>query len=256
MATRLFLAGIILVLAGFKLHGKGSLRVFRKKRDTIHLLALIIFGITSRQFIYLMVIQASDTGTITVLQYLSPILVLVMMHMRELRLPKGFELVAVGPSLFGTFIAGTHGDIYSFHVTGEAPFWGFLAAVSSIIYTTMPGGLIPKHDICRVLGFDMFFGGTAMEAVVQLWNHGAVWDAGTLGALAGMMVAGTATAFGLYLQGVNMTGPLEGNVMGSVGSASAVVISVFWLRIRLMLSDLLGFVPILGVAFVLTSAYR
>ena len=72
VAVRLFFAGIILVLAGFKLHGRENLRVFRKKRDTIHLLAFAIFGITFCQFTYFMAIQASNAGTATVLQYLSP----------------------------------------------------------------------------------------------------------------------------------------------------------------------------------------
>ena len=170
VAVRLFFAGIILVLTGFKLHGRDNLRVFRKKRDTIHLLAFAIFGITFCQFTYFMAIQASNAGTATVLQYLSPILILAVVCMRELRLPKGLELAAIGLSLFGTFVIGTHGDIHSFHITGEALFWGLLAAVSSMIYTIIPGGLILKYDIYQVLGFGMFFGGIAMGAVVRPWS--------------------------------------------------------------------------------------
>lgn len=73
------------------------------------------------------------------------------------------------------------------------------------------------------------------------WNYGVVWDAGTLGALAGVVVVGTAIAFGLYLQGVSMIGPLKGSIMGSVEPVSAVVISVFWLGTRFTLPDFLGF---------------
>ncbi|SET53937.1 Threonine/homoserine efflux transporter RhtA [Enterocloster clostridioformis] len=256
VAVRLFFAGIILVLTGFKLHGRDNLRVFRKRRDTIHLLAFAIFGITFCQFTYFMAIQASNAGTATVLQYLSPILILAVVCMRELRLPKGLELAAIGLSLFGTFVIGTHGDIHSFHITGEALFWGLLAAVSSMIYTIIPGGLILKYDIYQVLGFCMFFGGIAMGAVVRPWSYGVAWDAGTVGALAGVVVVGTAIAFGLYLQGVSMIGPLKGSIMGSVEPVSAVVISVFWLGTRFTLPDFLGFALILGAVFVLTFAHR
>ena len=114
--------------------------------------------------------------------------------------------------------------------------------MSSMIYTIIPGGLILKYDIYQVLGFGMFFGGIAMGAVVQPWNYGVVWDAGTLGALAGVVVVGTAIAFGLYLQGVE--------------PVSAVVISVFWLGTRFTLPDFLGFALILGAVFVLTFAHR
>lgn len=256
MAVRLFFAGIILVLAGFKLHGRENLRVFQKRRDTVHLLAFAIFGITFCQFTYFMAIQASNAGTATVLQYLSPILILAVVCMRELRLPKGLELAAIALSLLGTFVIGTHGDIHSFHITGEALFWGLLAAVSSMIYTIIPGGLILKYDIYQVLGFGMFFGGIAMGAVVRPWNYAVAWDAGTAGALAGVVVVGTAVAFGLYLQGVSMIGPLKGSIMGSVEPVSAVIISVFWLGTRFTLPDFLGFALILGAVFVLTFAHR
>lgn len=102
----------------------------------------------------------------------------------------------------------------------------------------------------------MFFGGIAMGAVVRPWSYGVAWDAGTVGALAGVVVVGTAIAFGLYLQGVSMIGPLKGSIMGSVEPVSAVVISVFWLGTRFTLPDFLGFALILGAVFVLTFAHR
>lgn len=115
VAVRLFFAGIILVLAGFKLHGRENLRVFRKKRDTIHLLAFAIFGITFCQFTYFMAIQASNAGTATVLQYLSPILILAVVCMRELRLPRGLSwqpsvclcLAPLSSEPTGTYIPST-----------------------------------------------------------------------------------------------------------------------------------------------------
>ena len=74
---RLFFAGIILILTGFKLNGRENLRMFQNKNGIrIHLLAFAIFGITFCQFTYFMAIQASNAGTATVLQYLSPVLIL------------------------------------------------------------------------------------------------------------------------------------------------------------------------------------
>lgn len=256
VAVRLFFAGILLVLVGFKLHGRANLTIFKRKRDTIHLLGFAIFGITFCQFTYFMAIQASNAGTATVLQYLSPILILFVVCSRERRLPKGLEIGAIGLSLLGTFMIGTHGDIHSFHITGEALLWGLLAAVSSMIYTIIPGGLILKYDIYQVLGFGMFFGGIAMGAVVCPWNYSVAWDGGMMGALAGVVVVGTAIAFGLYLQGVSLIGPLKGSVMGSVEPVSAVIISVFWLGTRFTLPDFLGFALILGAVFLLTFAHR
>lgn len=256
VTVRLFFAGILLVLTGFKLNGRENLNIFRKKQDALHLLAFAIFGITFCQYTYFMAIQASNAGTATVLQYLSPVLILLVVCIRGKRLPKGLELGAIGLSLLGTFVIGTHGDIHTFHISGEALFWGLLAAVSSMIYTMIPGGLILKYDIYQVLGFGMFMGGIAMGIFVRPWTYAPVWDTGTVGALAGVIVVGTALAFGLFLQGVSLIGPLRGSIMGSVEPVSAVIISVFWLNTSFTPADFIGFALILGAVFVLTFSQR
>lgn len=254
VTVRLFFAGILLILFGFILNGKANLAIFKHKRDRVHLMAFAIFGITFCQYTYFMAIQASNAGTATVLQYLSPVLILLVVCFKGKRLPKGLELGAIGLSLAGTFIIGTHGDIHTFHITGEALSWGLLAAVSSMIYTMIPGGMILKYDIYQVLGFGMLMGGIVMGIFVRPWTYRPVWDAGTAAALGGVVVVGTALAFGLFLQGVSLIGPLRGSIMGSVEPVSAVIISVFWLGTSFALADFIGFALILGAVSVLTFA--
>ncbi len=71
-----------------------------------------------------------------------------------------------------------------------------------------------------------------------------------------MIVVGTALAFGLYLQGVAIVGPLKGSVLGSVEPVSAVIISVIWLGTSFTAADFLGFVMILAAVMVLIAAQR
>lgn len=56
-------------------------------------------GISLCQFTYFMAIEASNAGTATVLQYLSPILILSAVCIKEKRRPVGLELGAIGLSL-------------------------------------------------------------------------------------------------------------------------------------------------------------
>ena len=46
VALRLFFAGLLLVLAGFALNGRGNLRIFRSRRDTRRLLLFAFCGIS------------------------------------------------------------------------------------------------------------------------------------------------------------------------------------------------------------------
>lgn len=256
VTVRLFFAGILLILAGFRVNGRDNFNILRRRQDALHLLVFAIFGITFCQFTYFMAIRASNAGTATVLQYLSPVLILFVMCIRGRRLPKGLELGAIGLSLFGTFILGTHGDLHAIHISGEALFWGLLAAVSAVIYTMIPGGLILKYDIYQVLGFGMLAGGIVMGILVRPWTYHTIWDWGTAAALGGVIVVGTALSFSLFLQGVSLIGPLRGSIMGSVEPVSAVIISVFWLNTSFALADFIGFALILGAVFVLTFSQR
>lgn len=99
MALRLFFAGILLIGAGFAVNGRKNLEIFKKRQDAVHLLAFALCGITFCQFTYFMAIQASNAGTATVLQYLSPILILMVVCLRGRRLPRGLEILAIGLSL-------------------------------------------------------------------------------------------------------------------------------------------------------------
>ena len=85
----------------------------------------------------------------------------------------------------------------------------------------LPGSLILRYDIYQVLGFGMFFGGVLMCLIFRPWEYELIWDGGTWGALVSVIVIGTAIAFGLYLQGVSMIGPLKGSILASVEPLSA-----------------------------------
>ena len=92
VTLRLVIAGIFLIINGFILSGRDNLRIFYRKADRIHLIVFGLAGITFCQFSYFMAVQSSNAGTATVLQYLSPILILLWLCIREMRLPGGMEL--------------------------------------------------------------------------------------------------------------------------------------------------------------------
>ena len=88
VALRLLFAGIIMIVMGFALHGKRNLDVLKKKADLLRLLIFAFCGISLCQFTYFMAIEASNAGTATVLQYLSPILILSAVCIKE-KAPSG-----------------------------------------------------------------------------------------------------------------------------------------------------------------------
>ena len=254
VTLRLVIAGIFLIINGFILSGKDNLRIFYKKADRIHLILFGLAGITFCQFSYFMAVQSSNAGTATVLQYLSPVLILLWLCIKEMRFPGGVELLTILLSLTGVFLIGTHGNLSDLQLSEEGLFWGLMAAVAAVIYTVLPGTLVNRYGICQVLGYGMLMGGVVLSIFVKPWRVSLVWDGATIAALFGVILVGTALAFGLYLKGVSMIGPLKGSLISGLEPVSSILISVFWLGTVFTLPDFLGFVLILAAVAILAGA--
>ena len=254
VTLRLVIAGIFLIINGFILSGKDNLRIFYKKADRIHLILFGLAGITFCQFSYFMAVQSSNAGTATVLQYLSPVLILLWLCIKEMRFPGGVELLTILLSLTGVFLIGTHGNLSDLQLSEEGLFWGLMAAVAAVIYTVLPGTLVNRYGICQVLGYGMLMGGVVLSIFVKPWRVSLVWDGATIAALFGVILVGTALAFGLYLKGVSMIGPLKGSLISGLEPVSSILISVFWLGTVFTLPDFLGFILILAAVAILAGA--
>ena len=256
VTLRLVIAGIFLIINGFILSGKDNLRIFYKKADRIHLILFGLAGITFCQFSYFMAVQSSNAGTATVLQYLSPVLILLWLCIKEMRFPGGVELLTILLSLTGVFLIGTHGNLSDLQLSEEGLFWGLMAAVAAVIYTVLPGTLVNRYGICQVLGYGMLMGGVVLSIFVKPWRVSLVWDGATIAALFGVILVGTALAFGLYLKGVSMIGPLKGSLISGLEPVSSILISVFWLGTVFTLPDFLGFILILAAVAILAGASK
>ena len=254
VTLRLVIAGIFLIINGFILSGKDNLRIFYKKADRIHLILFGLAGITFCQFSYFMAVQSSNAGTATVLQYLSPVLILLWLCIKEMRFPGGVELLTILLSLTGVFLIGTHGNLSDLQLSEEGLFWGLMAAVAAVIYTVLPGTLVNRYGICQVLGYGMLMGGVVLSIFVKPWRVSLVWDGATIAALFGVILVGTALAFGQYLTGVSMIGPLKGSLISGLEPVSSILISVFWLGTVFTLPDFLGFILILAAVAILAGA--
>ena len=254
VTLRLVIAGIFLIINGFILSGKDNLRIFYKKADRIHLILFGLAGITFCQFSYFMAVQSSNARTATVLQYLSPVLILLWLCIKEMRFPGGVELLTILLSLTGVFLIGTHGNLSDLQLSEEGLFWGLMAAVAAVIYTVLPGTLVNRYGICQVLGYGMLMGGVVLSIFVKPWRVSLVWDGATIAALFGVILVGTALAFGLYLKGVSMIGPLKGSLISGLEPVSSILISVFWLGTVFTLPDFLGFILILAAVAILAGA--
>lgn len=116
---------------------------FKKNpRNAIDLLIYGLAGVSCCQFLYFLTIQLSTAGIATILQDLSPVLILLVLCLQQRRAPRLFELCSIVLALVGVFLLTTHGSLTSLAINPAALVTGIVCAGTVVIYTMWP-------KICR-----------------------------------------------------------------------------------------------------------
>lgn len=250
-AARLLGAGVLLIVLSLFVQRKNLVGAVKCPKDLVHILCYGIFGLLFCQLSYLTAIKHSSAATATVIQYVGPVLVMLVVCIHGRRLPRKAEVLSIILALGGTFLVATHGNIHTLQMTVKGLLWNIACAVSVVSYTLIPGKITEKRSSMVVNGCGMLAGGIVLGLAFKVWLFPTLDTAGYL-ALAGIIVLGTAGAFTLYMQAVNDIGPIKASIIACTEPLSAAVISFFWLGKRFAHMDIVGMVLILSTVFLLS----
>ncbi len=249
---RMILTGIILLtFCAFK-NKKKIFNVWHGKSNCIRMAAFTVFGLIMCQYAYFTAIEHSNAGTATVLQYLSPAMILVFMCLKNKKAPALTEVFAIILAVGGTFLIATGGNFSSFSVTPTALVWGLLAAVFLVCYSLIPGKLLQISDATTVLGWGMLLGGIVISFVFRPWKTMPVISLPLIGAVSGIVILGTVLAYTFYLEGIHLIGATRASIISSIEPVAATVISAVWLGTEFSGADIIGFIMIISTVFIIS----
>lgn len=227
------------------------------KRDLLHEMLsdgwtrrrLAIFGscgLFLNSAVYAAAISYTNAGTATVLQSLNIVFVLAISCMVARRAPRRLELVALACALVATLLIATHGDLTTLHMPLIGLVFGIATAAAATFYTMYPRPLFERWGSFAVTGLGMLVGGLTgllicLPTVIIPGNVPAL-DASSVAVLAVAVLVGTFGAYGLFLHGISIVGPLWGNMLGAAEPVSATVITALWLGTVFSWADWVGLV--------------
>ncbi|PTQ85706.1 threonine/homoserine efflux transporter RhtA [Trichococcus patagoniensis] len=252
VAVRMLMAGLILLVLCYKKEKDAIFRVWKEKHDRRDLFLFAALGLSFCQYTYFATISHSNAGTATVLQFLAPVLIMIYLSVKNRKLPRTAEMVAIVFAVAGIFLLATHGRFDSLAISQEALMYGLLSAVSVVIYNLQPARLIKTYGTLLSLGWGMLIGGVLLSIVYQPWRIIGTWDLAAFASLLVIILLGTVISFSLYLEGVHRIGATVGSLLSSAEPLSATFLSVFWLGTTLDWTDLIGIALILSTVFLLT----
>ena len=252
VSVRMIVTGIILLAISMAKHKLKIFGVWKGRKNVVCMASFTLFGLILCQYAYFTAIAHSNAGTATVLQYLSPAMILIFVCLKNKKLPAFAETVAIILAVGGTFVIATGGDISSLVVSTPALFWGIASAVFLACYSLIPAHLLKSFDTPTVLGWGMLTGGVALLPVFRPWEIMPEISFSLIGALAGIIIFGTVMAYTFYLEGINLIGATKASVISSIEPVSATVISAVWLGTEFSGTDIIGFIMIISTIFIIS----
>lgn len=241
---RLLIAGTLLVVASGVM-GKHPLAVWKKRSNLPALLCFGLIGSALCQYGYYTSIQYSNAAFATVLSYTAPVMILLYTVVKERRLPRLYELVAVLLVALGAFTCATQFQLGALHIAPLALVWGTLSAVAFCFYTITPRKLIETYSLLPIVGWGMILGGIALTLICRPWTISVVVDGHLFLMMAGVIFIGTICSFCLYQAGVRIVGGLAGSILSAAEPVTSVILSTLLLHVLFSGFDLAGFAMIL-----------
>lgn len=231
---------------------KNLTTVLKSPQELSKIFVVSIFAILFSQVAYIYAVNATNSGTATIMQSLGMLGVLAFVCVIGRRWPRRREILGIVLALLGTYLLVTGGNPGTLNLPTSGIFWGVMCAFAQAALSILPKPLMEKWGSFTVNGLAFLFSGTLIAVFYQPWNHMPQLDAlGILLVVIGVLV-GTFLAFGLYLQGVKDAGSLRAVLLGTIEPVMATITTVLVLGTTFSIAELIGFALILAMV-VLTA---
>ena len=236
----------------FAFDRKNLTTVIKQPKELVKIFVVSLFAILFSQVAYIYAVNATNSGTATIMQSLGMLGVLAFVCAVGRRWPRRREILGIVLALIGTYLLVTGGNPGTLNLPTSGVFWGVMCAFAQAALSILPKPLMEKWGSFTVNGLAFLFSGTFIAVFYQPWNHMPQLDAfGVLLVVIGVLV-GTFLAYGLYLQGVKDAGSLRAVLLGTIEPVMATITTVLVLGITFSVADLIGFALILAMV-VLTA---
>ncbi len=251
IAIRMWLPGSILLILCYRKYGNNIFLPLENKKDIVYLINFSIFGILISQLCYFLTVKYSNAATATILQYLYPIVIAIILTIYLKKPPSFYVILSIILAITGTFCIITNGSIYKITLPAKALLFGGISIAGSVVYTLYPIPLLQKYNTSTVAGWGMFIGGIILNFFYPFWKLDQHLNLISWIELMIVIFGGGMFGFLFYLIGIKLIGSTKGSILATVEPLSAVFFSVFLLNVRFTLIDWLGTACIISMILIL-----
>ncbi|WP_283680406.1 DMT family transporter [Lentilactobacillus sp. Marseille-Q4993] len=248
LSTRTFFAGLVLIIiAAFK-YKMRIFDVFKSWHSLGWLLAYAIFGLMANLYTFYFAVQTGTATAATILQYLSPLFIVVGGFLFKREIPLRSDLIAFLLALLGVFLAITHGNIHSLAIPMNALIWGILSGITAAFYVVLPKPVTRDHSPVVVLGWALIIGSLLFNIHHPFWVDVPPIHVSTVAALSTVILLGTILPFLLLLHSLDYAPSAVVSILDAVQPVATFILSLLFLHLEFNVVELIGsFIVVLAI---------
>lgn len=227
LSMRTFSAGVILLVISVFLYGKKIFNVFKTRATAISVISYAILGLMANLLTFYYAIQTGNASAATILQYLSPLFIvlggIVFMHRRPFR----SDIIAFVVALIGVALCITRGNFTQLALPFVSLLWGLGSGITAAFYVVLPQRAAdenPPHITTTLV---------ASVATVVLF--------------------GTILPFGILLHATRYAPSDVVSIMDAVQPITTSILSVIFFKLNLNWAEILGIILVIIAVYILQN---
>ena len=228
-SMRLLVAGsVVLILSSFQLRSQ-LFDIWKNWKNYLPFLAYAILGIFSVQFFFYLCVEYSNATTATILQFISPIFILLYNRIIYKKKASKSAIFYVLIAMIGVFLMATKGDLSKLSITPLALITGLLSALGLMFNVILPQRFAKNYGFVPTVGWGMIIAGLFSNVLYPVYEISFQLDAVSILICLTIAFLGTAFAFFLSMKAVSLVSPLVVSVVSASEPLSSAILSVLFL---------------------------
>ncbi|MDI2113430.1 DMT family transporter [Commensalibacter nepenthis] len=253
IGIRLWLPGILLLSLCYRKHKSAIFKPLKNPQELMLLIVFSVVGMMASQLFYFLTIKYSNAATATILQYLYPVVIAIILAIYLRKRPSIYVIISIILAITGAFCLVTDGSIDKITLPAKAIVYGSICVIGSVTYTLLPIPLLKKYNTTTIAGWGMFIGGVILNFFHPFWHFSGIADFPAVLSIIFIIFATGMLAFLLYLIGVKIVGSSKGSILATIEPLAAAFSSVIFLNVKFSWVDWFGAACIIAMIIILAK---
>lgn len=256
LSARTIIASIILLIIGAVIYPSQFFNVFKDRKSILLILAYGIFGLGLNLLTFYMSIQTGNAAASTILQYLSPLFILLggLIFMR--RRPQKIDIIVFILALVGVFLAITRGDLSQLSIPMNSLLWGIGSGITAAGYVVIPRPLVKENPPILVLGWGTLVAGIMFNIHQPVWTGLPSLSLGGVLGILSAVILGTILPFICLLYSLNFASSEDVSLVDAIQPVMTFILSIIFFHVEMNIVEIIGSVLVVVSIYILQDYKR